>query len=50
MMRHPETAVELMQFLKAVDWLRTSLPRMTEDVWPLRVFLEEHLVGAKRGT
>ena len=39
-----------MQFLQAVNWLRTSLPRMAEVVYPLRVFLEEHLAGAKRCT
>ena len=49
-MRRPETAGELMQFLQAVDWLRTSLPRMAEVVYPLHVFLEEHLAGAKRRT
>ena len=26
-MRHPQTASELMQFLQAVNWLQTSLPR-----------------------
>ena len=49
-MRRPETAVELMQFLQAVHWLRTSLPHMAEVVYPLRVFLKEHLAGAKRRT
>ena len=49
-MRRPETAAELMQFLQAVNWLRTSLPRMAEVVYPLHVFLEEHLAGAKRRT
>ena len=49
-MRRPEIAGELMQFLQAVSWLRTSLPRMAEVVWPLRVFLEEHMAGAKRRT
>ena len=47
-MRQPETAAELMLFLKAVNWLRTSLPRMAEVVYPRRAFLEEHLAGAKR--
>ena len=45
-MMRPETAGELMQFLQAVDWLRTSLPRIAEVVWPLRVFLEDHMAGA----
>ena len=35
-MRWPETAGELIQFLLAVNWLRTSLPRMAEVVWPVR--------------
>ena len=39
-----------MQFLQAVNWLRTSLPRMAEVMHPLRIFLEEHLAGAKRRT
>ena len=42
-MRRPETAAELMQFLQAVNWLRTFLPRMAEVFYPLRVFLEENL-------
>ena len=33
-MRRPETAAELMQFLQAMNWLRTSLPRMAEVVAP----------------
>ena len=46
--RRPETAAELMQFLQAVNWPRTSLSLMAEVVHPLRVFLEEHLAGAIR--
>ena len=34
-MRHPQSVGELMQFLQAVNWLRTSL----------RVLLEEHIGG-----
>ena len=49
-MRRPETAAELMQFLQAMNWLRTSLPRMAEVVAPLRLFLEELMVGAARRT
>ena len=49
-MRRPETAAELMQILQAMNWLRTSLPRMAEVVAPLRVFLEELMVGAARRT
>ena len=44
-LRRPATAGELMQFLQAVKWLRTTLPRMAEIVAPLRDFLEAHLVG-----
>ena len=49
-MRRPETAAELMQFLQAMNWLRTSLPRMAEVVAPLRLFLDELMVGAARRT
>ena len=48
--RRPETPGELMQFLYAMNWLRTSLPRMAEVVVPLRIFLEELMVGAARRT
>ena len=48
-MRLPETAGELMQFLQVVNWLRTSLLRLAEVVWPL-MFLQEHVAGAKRRT
>lgn len=37
-LRRSETAGELMPFLHAVDWKRTSLPRMAEVVAPLREF------------
>ena len=49
-MRRSETVGKLKQFLTAVNWLRTSLPRMAEVVCPLRVFLEEHMAGANRRT
>ena len=49
-MRSPETAAELMQFIKAMNWLRTSLPRMAEVVAPLRLFLEERMAGVARRT
>ena len=49
-MRRPQTASELMQFLSAANWLRTSLPRMAEVVEPLRVFLEQLMAGASRIT
>ncbi|CAN0065761.1 unnamed protein product [Sphacelaria rigidula] len=47
-MRRPQTAGELMQFLQAVNWLRTSLPRLAEVVEPLRVLLKGHMVGNVR--
>ena len=37
-MRRSETAGELVHFLQAVNWLRTSWPRMADVVYPLRVF------------
>ena len=49
-MRRPETAAELMQFLQAMKWLRTSLPRMAEVVAPRRLFLEERMASAARRT
>ena len=49
-MHRPQTAGELMQFLQAVNWLRTSLPRLEEVVKPLRVLLEEHLGRIQRRT
>ena len=49
-MRRPEATAELMKFLQAMNWLRTSLPRMAEVVAPLRLFLEELMTGAARRT
>ena len=49
-MRRPETAAELMKFPQAMNWLRTSLPRMAEVVASLRLFLEELMTGAARRT
>ena len=49
-MRRPQTAGELMQFLQAANWLRTSLQRMAEVVEPLRMFLEQLMAGASRRT
>eukprot|EP00903_Cladosiphon_okamuranus_P017435 g16059.t1 len=49
-LRRPETAGELMQFLQAINWLRTSLPRMAEIVAPLRDFLETHMAGNPKRT
>ena len=39
-----------MQYLQAMNWLRTSLPQMAEVVAPLRLFLEELMAGAARRT
>ena len=47
-MTRPETGAELMQFLQATNWLRTSLPRMAEVVDPLRLFLKEPMAAAAR--
>ena len=44
-MRRPQTVGELMQFLQAVKWLRTSLPRLAEIVEPLRALMEERTEG-----
>ena len=49
-MRRPQTAGELVQFLQAVNWLRTSLSRLAEVVEPLRVVLEEHMGNIQRRT
>ena len=49
-MRRSETAAELMLFLLATNWLRTSLSRMAEAVAPLRLSLEELMAGAGRRT
>ena len=49
-MRRSQTASGLMQFLHAVNWLRTTRPWLAEVVEPLRVLLEEHLRGIQRRT
>ena len=49
-MRRPQVAGELMRFLQAVNWLRTSLSRLSEVVEPLRVLLEDHMRGIPRQT
>ena len=49
-MRRPQRAGELMQFLQAVNWLRTSIPRLGVVVKPLRVLLEEHIGGIQHRT
>ena len=47
-MRRPATVGELMQFLKATNWMRLSLPNMAEVVSPLRALLEWKLKGTIR--
>ena len=49
-MRRPSTAGELMQFLQALNWLRTSLPQMAAVVAPLRELLESYMAGNPRRT
>ena len=49
-MRRPQTADELIQLLHALNWLRTSLPRLAEVVEPLQMLLEEHVGGIQRRT
>ena len=49
-MRRPETAAGLVQFLQAMNWWRTSLPRMAEVVAPLRLFLEGLKASGARRT
>ena len=43
-LRQPETAGELMQFLEAINWMRTSLPEVAE----LGALLEECLCNTRR--
>ena len=40
-LRRPETAGELMQFLQAINWMRTFLPELAEFKAPLRALLQE---------
>ena len=49
-MRRPQTVGKLIQFLQAVNWLRTSLPRLAAVVEPLRVLLEGHMGGILAGS
>ena len=49
-MCRPQTVGELIQFLKAVNWLRTSLPWLAEVVELLRVLLEEYMEAVHRQT
>ena len=47
-LRRPETAGELMQFLQAINWMRTCLPELAEIEAPLRGLLEEGLCNTRR--
>ena len=47
-MRRPETAGELMHFIQAINWMRTSLPELAELEAPLRALLEECLCNTRR--
>lgn len=44
-MRRSEMVGELMQFMLAANWMRLSLPYITEVVAPLRALMESHLQG-----
>ena len=46
-LRRPETAGELMQFLQAINWMRTSLPELAELEAPLRALPEECLCNTR---
>ena len=46
-LRRPEAAGELIQFLQAINWLRTSLPDLPELEAPLRALLEECLCNTR---
>ena len=47
-LRRPETAGELIQFLQAINRMRTSLPELAELEAPLRALLEECLCNIRR--
>ena len=47
-LHRPETAGELMQFLQAINWMRTPLPELAELEAPLRALLEECLCNTRR--
>ena len=48
-LRRPETAGELMKFVQAINWMRTSLPELSVLEAPLRALLDESLCNT-RGT
>lgn len=47
-LRRPETAADLMKFLFAANWIRTSLPEYAKVVAPLQDKLDQVLKGTKR--
>lgn len=47
-MRRPDTMGESMKFLQDLNWMRTSLPPMTEVIQQLRFSLEQHVDGNAR--
>ena len=49
-MHAPTSASELMQFLCALGWMRTSIPRFAELTFPLHTLLMECLDGKTRRT
>ena len=46
-LRQPEAAGELMQFLQAINWMRTSLPELAELDAPLPGLLGECLCNTR---
>ena len=46
-LHRPETAGDLIQFLQAINWMRTPLPELAELDAPLRALLEECLCNAR---
>ena len=49
-MRRPQTAGHPIDFVQAINWLWTFLPRLAEVVEPFRVPLEEHMRGIQLRT
>ena len=47
-LRRPETTGELIQFLQAINWMRTSLSKLAELETPLHGLLEQCLCNTRR--
>ena len=47
-LQKPKTGADLMQFINAANWIRTSLPRYSEVMGPLQVWLNGILSDGKR--